>query len=96
MTQGAGIPDRDEQSYLGRMIDEDGIRRRWEAIGSKLDERAQRMFAAAEVRTVLPHHSELARKTADGPCGDRRADRRHDARRIPPRMELHDHASTAS
>src|SRR5215470_14253529 len=34
------------------MIDEDGIRRRWEAIGSKLDERAQRMFAAAEVRTA--------------------------------------------
>src|SRR5262249_1140789 len=31
------------------MIDEDGIRRRWEAIGSKLDERAQRLFAAAEV-----------------------------------------------
>ena len=52
MTQGAGIPDRSEQSYLGRMIDEDGIRRRWEAIGSKLDERAQRMFAAAEVRTA--------------------------------------------
>ena len=34
------------------MIDEDAIRRRWEAIGSKLDERAQRMFAAAEVRTA--------------------------------------------
>jgi hypothetical protein len=26
--------------------------RRWEAIGCKLDERAQRMFAAAEVRTA--------------------------------------------
>jgi hypothetical protein len=52
VTQGAGIPDRGEQSYLGRMIDEDGIRRRWEAIGSKLDERAQRMFAAAEVRAA--------------------------------------------
>jgi hypothetical protein len=34
------------------MIDEDGVRRRWEAIGSKFDERAQRMFAAAEVRTA--------------------------------------------
>src|SRR5262245_32122371 len=34
------------------MIDVGGIRRRWEAIGSKLDERAQRMFAAAEVRTA--------------------------------------------
>ena len=43
---------RGEQSYLGCMIDECGIRRRWEAIGSKLDERAQRMFAAAEVRTA--------------------------------------------
>ena len=52
MTQEAGIPDRCEQSYLGRMIDADGIRRRWEAIGAKLDERAQRMFTAAEVRTA--------------------------------------------
>src|SRR6516225_4532908 len=34
------------------MIDEDGIRRRWEAIGSKLDERAKRMFAASEVRSA--------------------------------------------
>src|SRR3974377_1666233 len=30
------------------MIDEDGIRRRWEAIGSKVDERAESVFAAAE------------------------------------------------
>jgi hypothetical protein len=52
VTQGAWIPDRSEQSYLDRMIDEDGIRRRWEAVGSKLDERAKRMFAAAEVRTA--------------------------------------------
>ena len=34
------------------MIEEEGIRQRWEAIGSKLDERAQRIFAAAEVRTA--------------------------------------------
>jgi Rhodopirellula transposase DDE domain len=34
------------------MIDEDGIRQRWEAIGSKLDERGQRLFAAAEVRAA--------------------------------------------
>jgi hypothetical protein len=34
------------------MIDEDGIRRRWEAIGSKLDERGQRLFAAAEVQAA--------------------------------------------
>lgn len=34
------------------MIDEDAIRFRWETVGSKLDERARRMFAAAEVRTA--------------------------------------------
>ena len=31
------------------MIDEDGIRRRWESIGSKLDERGRRLWAASEV-----------------------------------------------
>ena len=31
------------------MIDEDGIRQRWASIGSKLDERARRLFVAAEV-----------------------------------------------
>ncbi len=50
MTQGAAIPCRSEQSYLAGMIDEDGIRQRWEAVCSRLDERAQRLFAAAEVR----------------------------------------------
>ena len=34
------------------MIDEDAIRQRWEAVGSKLDERGQRLFAAGEVRTA--------------------------------------------
>ena len=34
------------------MIDEDGIRQRWESIGSKLDEREQRLWAAAEVQTA--------------------------------------------
>ena len=34
------------------MIDEDGIRQRWDAIGSKLDERGRRLFAAAEVRAA--------------------------------------------
>jgi len=34
------------------MIDEDAIRRRWEAVGSKLDERGRRLFAAGEVRTA--------------------------------------------
>ena len=34
------------------MIDEDGIRLRWNAHGAKLDERGQRMFAAAEVEAA--------------------------------------------
>ena len=34
------------------MIDEGAIRYRWETVGSKLDERARRLFAAAEVRTA--------------------------------------------
>lgn len=34
------------------MIDEDGIRYRWETVGSKLDERGRRLLAAGEVRTA--------------------------------------------
>jgi hypothetical protein len=34
------------------MIDKDAIRRRWEAVGSKLDERGRRLFAAIETRTA--------------------------------------------
>ncbi len=34
------------------MIDEDGIRYRWETVGSQLDEHARRLFAAAEVRAA--------------------------------------------
>ena len=34
------------------MIDEDAIRQRWEAVGSRLDERGRRLFAAGEVRTA--------------------------------------------
>src|ERR1700758_5015021 len=34
------------------MIDEEAIRQRWETVGSKLDERGRRLFAAAEVRTA--------------------------------------------
>jgi hypothetical protein len=34
------------------MIDEDGIRQRWDMVGSKLDERGRRLFAAVEVRTA--------------------------------------------
>ena len=34
------------------MIDTRGIRQRWECVGSKLDERGRRMFAAGEVRAA--------------------------------------------
>jgi hypothetical protein len=34
------------------MIDEDAIRCRWETVGSKLDERGRRLFAAAEVQSA--------------------------------------------
>ena len=34
------------------MIDEDAIRQRWQAVGSKLDERGRRLFAAGEVRSA--------------------------------------------
>jgi len=34
------------------MIDEGAIRYRWDTVGSKLDERGRRLFAAAEVRTA--------------------------------------------
>jgi hypothetical protein len=34
------------------MIDENGIRQRWESIGCKLDERGRRLFAAAEVEAA--------------------------------------------
>src|SRR5258707_3289261 len=34
------------------MIDEDAIRQRWDMVGSKVDERGRRLFAAGEVRTA--------------------------------------------
>ena len=34
------------------MIDEDGIRQRWEQMGAKLDERGRRLFAANEVQAA--------------------------------------------
>ena len=34
------------------MIDEIAIRQRWKAVGSKLDERGRRLFAAGEVRSA--------------------------------------------
>jgi hypothetical protein len=54
------------------MIDEDAIRQRWEAVGSKLDERGRRLFAAVEVRTAgrgglaaVSRITGLARSTID-------------------------------
>src|SRR5882724_9669395 len=34
------------------MIETQGIRQRWECVGSKLDERGRRLFAASEVRAA--------------------------------------------
>jgi hypothetical protein len=34
------------------MMDEAAIRLRWDTVGSRLDERGRRLFAAAEVRTA--------------------------------------------
>ena len=33
-------------------IDEDGIKQRWEQVGSKLDERGRRLWAAGEVQAA--------------------------------------------
>lgn len=52
MTQRWGIPDFGEQKYFGHMIDERAVRQRWDLVGSKLDERGRRLFAAVEVRTA--------------------------------------------
>jgi hypothetical protein len=38
--------------YAPAMIDENGIRQRWESIGSKLDERGRRLWAAGEVQAA--------------------------------------------
>ena len=52
MTWLAGIPVVGERGYVGRMIDTDAIRQRWETVGSKLDERGRRLFGACEVRSA--------------------------------------------
>ena len=59
------------------MIDEDAIRYRWDTVGSKLDERGRRLFAAAEVRsagrgglTVVSRITGLARSTINRGEGD--------------------------
>ena len=55
---------------VDRMIDEAAIRLRWDAVGSRLDERGRRLFAAAEVRSagrgglvIVSKISGLARST---------------------------------
>jgi hypothetical protein len=72
-------------------IDEDGIRQRWEAVGSKLNERGQRLWAASEVQSaghgalkVVSRITGLARSTinrgeddlAEGPLPDGRVRRK--------------------
>ena len=59
------------------MIDEDAIRYRWDRVGSKLDERGRRLFAAAEVRTagwgglaIVSRITGLARSTINRGEGD--------------------------
>jgi len=52
VTRGGGIPAGREQSYAGCMVDRDGIQKRWDEFGCKLDERGRRLFAAAEVRAA--------------------------------------------
>jgi Rhodopirellula transposase DDE domain len=49
MTQRGGILFGREETYVDGMIDRNAIHLRWEAVGAKLDERGQRLFAAAEV-----------------------------------------------
>ena len=73
------------------MIDEDGIRQRWESIGCKLDERSRRLFAAAEVQAagygalaIVSEITKIARSTInrgeddldEGPLPDGRVRRK--------------------
>jgi hypothetical protein len=73
------------------MMDEDGIRQRWESIGCKLDERGRRLFAAAEVEaagygalTIVSKITGIARSTinrgeddlGEGPLPDGRIRRK--------------------
>ena len=73
------------------MIDRQGIQQRWETLGSKLDEREQRLFAANEVRAaghgalaIVSAITGLARSTInrgeddldDGPWPDGRVRRK--------------------
>ena len=47
------------------MIDEAAIRLRWDTVGSQLDERGRRLFAAAEVRSALGRLPEVQREAIE-------------------------------
>src|SRR5271170_4560538 len=49
---GVGFRDLSEGVMPLSMIDTQAIRRRWNDVGSKLDERQRRLFAAGEVRAA--------------------------------------------
>ena len=62
------------------MIDGEAIRQRWDAVGSKLDERGRRLFAAGEVRAggrgglaAVSSITGLARSTISMPLCSREA-----------------------
>jgi hypothetical protein len=48
----AGFPVCRSGSMRIGMIDMQAIRKRWDTVGSKLDERGQRVFASGEVRAA--------------------------------------------
>src|SRR5277367_3571207 len=52
VTRDGGIPGMARWQYVGGMIDTQAIRQRWSSVGSKLDERGRRVFAAGEVRAA--------------------------------------------
>src|ERR1700752_306892 len=47
-----GFPGAAARASRGDVIDERGIRQRWEADGSKRDERGRHVFAASEARAA--------------------------------------------
>ena len=77
MTQLGGIPPGLELAYFRVMIDKVAIRLRWDAAGCKLDERGQRLFAAAEASAAgwgglkaVAGITGLARSTINRGAGD--------------------------
>jgi hypothetical protein len=52
LTRGGGIPGWQYGSMRVGTIDTQAIRQRWESVGSKLDERGRRVFAAGEARAA--------------------------------------------